>query len=418
MASLPDILLRRGRSWAAALLGFVLAGVVIGAWGESSNRPGATDALVAGADSTRVVELQQRLPQGGSSTAIAVFSADEGQLSSDATAAICRSFLAALEASGDTPSPSSPTASSGGSAGRSPGGSAGNGAGRPACVPAQGETLVPLVLSEDGTAAIGVVPVAATGNAEISAAVAALRADLRGSAPVGVTVQLTGPAAIQADLGAVFQGADNRLLLATAGIVALLLLVTYRSPILWVVPLVVVGLADRVAAVMATHVLAALNIPWDESTVGILSVLVFGAGTDYALLLISRYRDELRSTSDRYAAMARALRHAGEAVLASGTTVVLGLLTLVLSLVPTTRGLGVACAVGVLVAMFFALVVLPPTLALFGRWIFWPMVPREGQRQLVDSDRSVWHRIGVRVARRPVAFIAAGATVLAVLAWA
>lgn len=179
----------------------------------------------------------------------------------------------------------------------------------------------------------------------------------------------------------VFNGANSRLLLATAGVVALLLLITYRSPVLWVVPLLVVGVADRLAAALATHVMAWTGIQWDESTIGILSVLVFGAGTDYALLLISRYRDELRTTDDRYAAMARALRHAGEAVLASATTVVLGLLTLLLSVVPTTRGLGVACAVGVGVAMVFALVVLPTTLVLCGRWVFWPIVPREGQTQ-------------------------------------
>ena len=80
----------------------------------------------------------------------------------------------------------------------------------------------------------------------------------------------------------------------TAAVVAVLLVLTYRSPVLWLVPLTVVGVADRLAAVVATQVLAATGIAWDESTIGILSVLVFGAGTDYALLLISRYRDELR----------------------------------------------------------------------------------------------------------------------------
>jgi RND superfamily putative drug exporter len=404
MRRLPRLLLRPRLAWVIAVLGFLVTGAGIAAWGEAANTPSSTATLVAGADSTRVVELQERLPQGGNSTAIAVFSADQGSLSADALTALCQAFAAQLA---KAPAASGPALSSAPGP-RSPSdGSLG--------CPVGAAGPVPLILSTDRTAAIGVLPVAATGNTEISAAVATLRADLRAGAPQGVSVQVTGPAAIQADLGAVFNGADTRLLLATAGVVALLLLITYRSPALWVVPLLVVGAADRLAGVVATHVMAATGVQWDESTIGILSVLVFGAGTDYALLLISRYRDELRTTDDRYAAMARAVRYAGEAVLASATTVVLGLLTLVLSVVPTTRGLGVACAVGVVVAMVFALVVLPTTLVLFGRWIFWPVVPREGQTQAVDSQRSVWHRVGMRVAARPVVFVVAGLAMLGAL---
>ncbi len=228
-------------------------------------------------------------------------------------------------------------------------------------------------------------------------------------------MQVTGPAAVQADLAAVFEGANTRLLLATASVVAVLLILTYRSPILWLVPLLVVGIADQLATVLATHVLTATGTPWDESTLGILSVLVFGAGTDYALLLISRYRDELRAEPDRYAAMRRALRRTGEAVLVSATTVVLALLTLLLSAFPSTRGLGLASAVGIVVAAGFALIVLPSVLVLFGRWVFWPLVPRVGQTSLTDS-RSFWRRIGDRVAARPAAFVVATCLVLAALA--
>ena len=164
----------------------------------------------------------------------------------------------------------------------------------------------PLQVSKDRTAAIGVTTVEGTGSEAVSEGVAELRADVARDLPDGVSAQVTGPAAIEADLSAVFDGADTRLLLVTASVVAVLLILTYRSPILWIVPLAVVGVADRLAAVLATQTLAAVGIPWDESTVGILSVLVFGAGTDYALLLISRYRDELRLHEDRYVAMRRA----------------------------------------------------------------------------------------------------------------
>ena len=122
----------------------------------------------------------------------------------------------------------------------------------------------------------------------------------------------------ETDLAAVFDGANLRLLIATASIVAFLLVITYRSPVLWLIPLTVIGVADRVATVTATHTLDYFDIPWDESTVGILSVLVFGAGTDYALLLISRYRDELRRHADRRPAMAAAMSRTAEAVVSSG----------------------------------------------------------------------------------------------------
>lgn len=271
------------------------------------------------------------------------------------------------------------------------------------------------IVSEDGTAALGTISIEAADATANGEAIAQLRTELRAEAAAGVTVQVTGPAGIRADLGAVFKGANFRLLAATAAVVALLLLITYRSPILWIVPLLVVGLADRLATIAATHTLRTAGVPWDESTVGVLSVLVFGAGTNYALLIISRYRDELRAADDRFLAMRRALRHAGEAVLTSASTVVLGVLTLLLSVFPATRGLGLASAVGIVIAAGYALVVLPSVLVLFGRWIFWPLVPRVGQAALVESDRSVWGRVGKQVARRPSVFIAAALALLAVM---
>jgi hypothetical protein len=142
-------------------------------------------------------------------------------------------------------------------------------------------------------------------------AVTEIRKVLEVGRPVGVAAQVTGPAGISADLAKVFEGANFRLLGTTALVVAILLIVTYRSPVLWLIPLTIVGLADQVASSAATHTLNALGMSFDQSTTGILSVLVFGAGTDYALLLISRYRDELRRTEDRRRAMARAWRRTG-----------------------------------------------------------------------------------------------------------
>ncbi|MET1058424.1 MAG: MMPL family transporter, partial [Nocardioides sp.] len=273
---------------------------------------------------------------------------------------------------------------------------------------------VRLVPAEDGTAALAVVPIQAASATDNAEKVGELRDTVRADLPDGVTAEVTGPAAVEADLAAVFDGANTRLLLVTASVVALLLVLTYRSPILWLIPLTVVGVADRLAAVVATQVMALTGVAWDESTVGILSVLVFGAGTDYALLLISRYRDELKSHESRHRAMAVAVRRTAEAVLSSATTVVLGLLTLLLSLVPTTRGLGVACAIGVVIAAAFVLVMLPAVLVLFGRWVFWPRVPHVGDPALVDT-RSWWRRVGDRVAARPAMFVTGTLLVLAVM---
>jgi RND superfamily putative drug exporter len=365
------------RKWTAvAIVLFALVGLmgVASAVGEATRTPSVTDSRAIGSDSAAALELRERLPRAEGSTAVVLFSSQSGPISQEA--------LVALQE-------------------------------RAAGLP--GATPTPLQQSEDGTAAIAVVPVPGKDATTTAERVGELRVAAKADLPAGVTAQVTGPAAVQADLAAVFEGANTRLLFATASVVAILLILTYRSPILWIIPLIVVGVADRIAAVVATHTLAFFDVAWDESTIGILSVLVFGAGTDYALLLISRYRDELRSHADRREAMTLALTRTAEAVLSSAVTVVLGLLTLMLSVFPATRGLGLACAVGIVVAAFFALIVLPAALVIFDRWIFWPRVPRVGQAALADSQ-SLWSRVGDRVAAHPRRFVAGTLTLLAVMA--
>jgi putative drug exporter of the RND superfamily len=373
MSRVAQLITRRWVAGPLALLFLVVAGVLIGVVGQAERPPTALSALPLESDSRAAAELQAQLPEEEGSAAIVLFSSDS---------ALSEADVASLQQ-------------------------------RAQELP--GATGMPAQVSEDGTAAVVVVPVDEPDATATADTVAELRTAAAQDLPDGVTAQVTGPAAIQADLAGVFEGADTRLLLATASIVAVLLVITYRSPLLWLVPLTVVGVADQLAGVVATHTLDAFDVAWDESTVGILSVLVFGAGTDYALLLISRYRDELRTTEDRRAAMAHALRRTTEAVISSASTVVIGLLTLLLSLFPTTRGLGLASAVGVVVAAFAALVVLPAALVVFGRWIFWPKVPRVGQTGLADS-RSPWRRVGDGVARRPVGVIVVVLAGLAVAA--
>ena len=395
----------RRTAWLVALVPFLLALAVIALVPEGERENSAIDTLPAGADSTFAVELADQLPEDDGQVAIVLWTAASGTIDEAATQDLDAQAIELLSQQGGGDQGGGDQAGGGSGQDGQPGGGTEG-----------GEQSGPVVVAEDGTAAFAAIPVTSTSATDNIDRVESLREQLRNDAPGGIDVQVTGPAGIQADIGQVFDGANLRLLLSTAGVVALLLIITYRSPILWLVPLIVVGVADRLSAIVATNVLEITGVAWDESTIGILSVLVFGAGTDYALLLISRYRDELKKEDSRHLAMARAVSRTAEAVASSSITVVLGLLTLLLSAIPTTRGLGLACAVGVVIAATFALVVLPAALVLFGRWVFWPKVPRVGDTVLVDSDSSLWHRVGGAVARRPRTFVVATVVALAALA--
>jgi putative drug exporter of the RND superfamily len=255
-------------------------------------------------------------------------------------------------------------------------------------------------VSDDGEAALTVAPLNAdlTGFA-LNDAVKDLRKRAPDGLPGGLRTEVTGGPAFGADIANSFSGANITLLAVTAAVVALLLIATYRSPVLWLVPLAVIGFADRVAAVVGTAVASGLGMNPDGSTSGITSVLVFGAGTNYALLLISRYREELGRNKNARDALDIAVRRAGPAILASNATVVLALLTLLFASSPSVRSLGVQAAAGLVVAAVFVLVVLPPLLALFGKRLFWPFIPQTGAKPLTDSG--IWHRIAESVARRP-----------------
>ncbi|MDV6301866.1 MULTISPECIES: MMPL family transporter [Rhodococcus] len=271
----------------------------------------------------------------------------------------------------------------------------------------------PPIVAPDGKAAIALVQV----DSELSGfTLNELITELRSAAGDGLSpdliAQVTGGPAFGADIANSFSGANFTLLAVTALVVAVLLIVTYRSPILWLVPLAVIGFADRFATTVGTALAQATGLSFDGSTSGITSVLVFGAGTNYALLLISRYREELRRESDHRLALHRAVRQAGPAILASNATVVLALLTLLLAMLPSTRSLGALAAAGLVVAAVFVLFVLPPLLKLCGPKLFWPFVPKESDRD--TTTEGVWHSIAAGVARRPVA--TASITIVALLA--
>lgn len=378
MRAISRLLTARGWAAAIALLAVLGSGLVIGLIGAAEHAAVPTDTYPIGSDSRAAVELAQSLPGTDSVAAVVVFSREGDKLSPADLTYIKDRLTAAGSISG---------------------------------VKAAG----PAIPSQDGTATVGTLTIDGTSTTGARDKVADIRKTLAEGRPDGLSAQVTGPAGISADLAKVFEGANFRLLGTTALVVALLLIITYRSPVLWLIPLTIVGLADQVSSSVATHILNALGMTFDASTTGILSVLVFGAGTDYALLLISRYRDELRRYEDRREAMAVAWRRTAETVTSSAATVFVGLLSIVLSAFPATRGLGLACAIGVVVAATFVMVALPAAMVCFGRWIFWPRIPRVAGEG-VAAKVSMWRRVGDAVAKRPAVYAAATLVLLALAA--
>lgn len=339
--------------------------------------PARGEPLPANAESARVAAELRARPGSDVQPVILVATRDDGAALSSADRAAVARLTAAVTAAEHPPvGPPEPTVSADGRA---------------------ATTMVPIRVGEE--------------NADNIATIDALRKRIAATAPAGLAVQVTGGPAFGADIADAFSGADLRLLAVTIGIVALLLLVTYRSPTLWLIPLTVVGLADQLAAA-ATRAVGQLSGLYFDA--GIVSVLVFGAGTNYALLLISRYREELRREPDHRIALASARRATLAAVVASNVTVVLALLTLLLAVVPATRGLGLAGATGLVIALLAIVFPLPAALSLVGRKVFWPFIPRPGEA--ADDERSVWWRLGAAVTRRPLAFVIGAALLLVALA--
>jgi RND superfamily putative drug exporter len=215
----------------------------------------------------------------------------------------------------------------------------------------------------------------------------------------GLEIKVTGGAGYSADAIKVFEGINGTLLGAAFALVLLLLILIYRSPIFWLFPIAAVAFAE-VATRGIGYWLTTLGVTVNGQSSAILSILVLGAGTDYALLLVARYREELRRHEDRHEAMALALRTAGPAIFASGLTVIAALLCLTLADVNGTAGLGPIGALGIAVAMTAMLTLLPALLVIFGRWVFFPFIPRFDP-SLSSEPGGLWSRLGERIAARP-----------------
>jgi putative drug exporter of the RND superfamily len=276
----------------------------------------------------------------------------------------------------------------------------------------------PARVSRDGSTALLTTPITvpeeASGDAEdlLTDTPEEIKDEL-GSLPSGLEAKVTGPAGFSSDAVEVFNDINGTLLYATAALVLVLLIVIYRSPIFWLIPFFSVLLAEVITRGLG-YLIADAGVVVTGQSGGILPVLVFGAGTDYALLMVSRYREELRRHEDKHDAIRVALRRTSPVILASGGTVIAALLTLSLAEVTSTSGLGPIGAMGIAMAMVSMLTILPALLTVFGRRAFWPFVPRVGSEG-TDETHGVWRRIAEWVARGPRRVWVGTTVVLAVL---
>ena len=230
----------------------------------------------------------------------------------------------------------------------------------------------------------------------------------------GLVFHVTGPLGNVADNNNVFKDISGTLLYAAVAVVIVILLITYRSPVLWLLPVISSGVALIIAQAVIYLLAAHAGLTVNAQSVGILEVLVFGASTDYALLIVARYREELRRHDRRHPAMAEALRRAGPAIIASAATVVLALLTLSVAQLNSTKSLGPVLAIGVAVGMLVMITLLPALLVTFPRGVFWPYRPTYGSAE--PTTRGLWARVGWSIAPRPRITWITTAVILGVLA--
>ncbi|HEY7456247.1 MAG TPA: MMPL family transporter [Solirubrobacterales bacterium] len=331
---------------------------------EDAENNEATSYLPGSAESTAALEATDRLQGGELAPAVVIFQRESGIAAADRRAIVADVAAMAEE--------------------RFPGvladGTrvAGRGA-RP--VPGQPDGYTPFVgpvLSPDGKAAIVTAYIEAEGEGDrILDPVKAWREDIA-DPPPGLQVKITGGAGFSADAIEVFEGINGTLLLAAVSLVVFLLIVIYRSPFFFLIPLAAVLFAETLSRSIGFGV-SELGVTINGQSSSIMSVLVLGAGTDYALLLVARYREELHRTTDRHEAMRTALASAGPAIFASAATVIAALLCLLVARVNGTSGLGPIAAIGIACAALSMLTLLPALLTIFGRRAFWPFVPHTAE---------------------------------------
>ena len=378
--------------------------------------------LPASAESTEVNNLiEDRFADGREVDALVAYhreggltAADRKRIAADAKA-VCKADLAGViavvppfgePACGRPPGVAQTGAEEG--AGPDPGSAEARGS-RAAGATAQG----PKPVSKDRTLALTLVRTNSEASEEIQANVSELReiVPAAGTRNGELSAHVTGIAGIVSDSIETFESIDVTLLLVTVSLVLVLLLLIYRSPVIALVPLLVVGIAYGIAAAIVYGLVKAGAVEVNGQTTSLLIVLMFGAGTDYALLIVARFREELRRTPEKHEAMSQATQRTAPAILSAGGTVVAAMLVLTLADFKATQTMGPVLALGVAIMLLAGLTFLPAVLAALGRGAFWPSRPELGSDERRPLD--VWRRIGHFVHERPAFVIAATVLVLA-----
>jgi RND superfamily putative drug exporter len=351
----------------------VMAIPLSGRLSEVAGNPDSVE-LPRGSEATEVAALSERFPDSGTATGILVYVRAGGITAADrAKAATDRQALA----------------------------------------PLAGAAVAPVRASTDGEALALSLPLRRDPDGGITGTARAVRDLAYAGAPPGLEIRFSGTAGAALDAGDASERIARIAMIVTVVVVVVLLLLTYRSPLLWLLPVLSVGVAylasDAVMYLLGRY----FGVTVSTGNAAVVTVLVFGVGTDYALLLLARYREELRREPDRRVAMAAALRGAVPAIAASAATVSLGLLCLLAADMGFNYTLGPAGAVAVLSALLVMVTLLPALLVILGRWIFWPVIPRPGGQ---PKHSLLWHRIGAMVSRRPRPVWVGAALVLGLLA--
>ena len=369
----------------------------------------STSFLPGDAESTKALTAAEDLQGGELAPAVIVYRresgltpADRQKISADVQRLTAERFPgvvpdgARAAGAGQNQSSEGP----GGGGGTAPGGTAqAEGCGAPTTpVPGQPRGYAPFVgpiCSPDGKAALLISYVRGDGESDTLLEPVAYWRDTVSDPRGELEVKVTGGAGYAADAIEVFENINGTLLLAASALVMFLLILIYRSPVFLFIPLAAVLFAELLSQTLG-YALAQAGVTINGQSSSIMSILVLGAGTDYALLIVARYREELHRVEDKYVAMRAALRSAGPAVFASAATVIAALFCLSLARVNGTSGLGPLGALGVACAALSMLTLLPALLLIFGRRAFWPFVPhtpatRPGEADISPRGRTVLH---------------------------
>jgi RND superfamily putative drug exporter len=367
----------------------------------------ASSYLPGGAESTKALNATESLQRGRLAPAVVVFRRDSGLTRADRSTIVedvgkmTSKRFPGVVADGETAAAGGRGDGSREAPAAAPQGLPAACGGPTRAVPGQPPGYAPFVgplCSPDGKAAIVTAYIRGNGKGETVLDPVKYWREQVSNPGGGLEVKVTGGAGFSADAIEVFEQINGTLLLAAVSLVIFLLILIYRSPMFLFIPLIAVLFAETLSRSIG-YGISELGVTINGQSSAIMSVLVLGAGTDYALLLVARYREELHRTADKHEAMREALRSAGPAIFASAATVIAALLCLVVARVNGTSGLGPIAAIGIFCAALSMLTLLPALLTIFGRRAFWPFVPHTAET--APSAEGVSERARRRIVEGP-----------------